>query len=68
MGTSSEMLETWFHTVSVSEHYMHSNNALNQSTVRYVLTTWIADIQNFAQYALFLPYVLVNKCLKIQKS
>jgi hypothetical protein len=54
--------------VSVSEHYMHSNNALNQSTVRYVLTTWIADIQNFAQYALFLPYVLVNKCLKIQKS
>jgi len=54
--------------VSGSEQYMHSNNALNQSTVRYVLTTLVADIQNFAQYALFPLYVLVNKCLKIQKS
>jgi hypothetical protein len=63
------MLEIWFHPVSISEHYMHSNNALYQSTARYVLTTLIVDIRNFAQYALSPPpYVLFNKCLKIQKS
>jgi hypothetical protein len=34
---------------------MHSNNALYQSTARYVLTTLIVDIRNFAQYALSPP-------------